>query len=187
MDKRQEKTIAAIYKAFAKLINEKAFDEITIQDILDESNVGRSTFYCHFKTKNDLLLNISKTIFDHVFSHSLQEEKTHDFSHDLLIDYRHLITHIFYHIHDEKELIRGIVNSNGNALFIDGFKKHLFSLVDSYYANYLNANNIEMPIELKKEVLVDNFITLLRYWVKNDFKESPEEMSNYFVVIFRSL
>ncbi len=108
MDKRQEKTLKAIYDAFAKLINNKNYDDITIQDILDEANVGRSTFYCHFKTKNDLLLKISNDIFDHVFSNSLKEEKTHDFSKDLLFDYKHLITHILYHLHDERELIKGI-------------------------------------------------------------------------------
>lgn len=186
MDKRQEKTIDAIYKAFTKLINEKDFDEITIQDILDESNIGRSTFYCHFKTKNDLLLKISKDIFDHVFSHSLQEEKTHDFSKDLLIDYRHLVTHIFYHIHDERELIKGIINSKGNALFIDGFKHHLFALVDSYYNNY-PSKDFSIPMDLKKEILVDDFVTLIRYWVRNNFKESPEQMSGYFVEIFKAL
>ena len=80
MDKRQEKTLDAIYEAFTKLINSKDYDEITIQDILNESKIGRSTFYCHFKDKNELLLSISRHIFEHVFSHSLKEEATHDFS-----------------------------------------------------------------------------------------------------------
>ena len=80
MDRREEKTIETIYQAFTNLINTKDFDDITIQNILDEAKIGRSTFYCHFKTKNDLLLKISQDIFEHVFSHSLQEEKSHDFS-----------------------------------------------------------------------------------------------------------
>ena len=68
MDKRTEKTLDAIYDAFTILINTKDYDDITIQDILDKSNIGRSTFYTHFKTKNDLLLKISQDIFEHVFS-----------------------------------------------------------------------------------------------------------------------
>ena len=56
MDRREEKTIETIYQAFTNLINTKDFDDITIQNILDEAKIGRSTFYCHFKTKNDLLL-----------------------------------------------------------------------------------------------------------------------------------
>ena len=62
MDRREEKTIETIYQAFTNLINTKDFDDITIQNILDEAKIGRSTFYCHFKTKNDLLLFSNKVI-----------------------------------------------------------------------------------------------------------------------------
>ena len=79
MDKRKEKTINTIYNAFANLMREKDYDDITIQDLLEEASISRSTFYSHYKTKDELLLSISNHIFEHVFSKTLQEEKTHDF------------------------------------------------------------------------------------------------------------
>lgn len=185
MDKRQEKTLNAIYDAFAKLINNKDYDEITIQDILDESNISRSTFYSHFKEKNDLLLSVSKHIFDHVFSHSLKEEKTHDFSKEDIFDYKHLITHIYYHIQDEKVLIKGILSSNGNQVFLDEFKSHLYVLADSYFNNYPYKNQ-DIPLKLTKDLLVGNFITILKYWMNNDFKETPEQVSEYFLFTFKN-
>ncbi len=187
MDKRQVKTLEAIYRAFTNLINNKDYDDITIQDILDESNIGRSTFYCHFKTKNELLLKISKDIFDHVFSHSLQEEKTHDFSKDAVFNYKHLITHIFYHIRDEKELITGIMSSKGNDIFLDEFRSHLIVLADSYYNNYPVKEYDSIPLDLKKSLAIELFITALKYWIKSDFKETPEQMSDYYTEVFRGL
>ena len=181
MDKRSEKTLDSIYIAFTELINTKDYDDITIQDILNESNIGRSTFYTHFKTKNDLLLSISQNIFDHVFSHSLQEEKSHDFSKDYFFDYKHLLTHILYHIRDEKDLIRGVLTSKGNSLFLEGFKANLTKFVNSYYNNYPYDETNNIPIELKKEILVENFITLIKYWIKDDFNESPEILTEYFI------
>ena len=68
MDKREEKTLYKIHNSFVKLINEKDYNEITIQDILDDSKVSRSTFYAHYKTKDELLLSVSNHIFEHVFS-----------------------------------------------------------------------------------------------------------------------
>lgn len=181
MDKRTEKTLDAIYKAFTDLINTKDYDDITIQDILDKSNVGRSTFYTHFKTKNDLLLKISKDIFEHVFSHSLQEEKSHDFSKESIYDFKHLVTHILYHVRDEKDLIRGILLSKGNGLFLDEFRRHLLIFANSYFNNYPYSKNNLIPLELKKQLLCDGFIVILKYWINDGFNETPEVLTEYFV------
>ena len=179
MDKREEKTLEKIHNSFAKLINEKDYEDITIQDILDDSGVSRSTFYAHYKTKDDLLLSVSSHIFNHVFSKSLEEEKTHDYSKDTFYDYRHLIEHIFYHIKDEKELFKGILKSNGTKRFMDEFRKQIAKFADSYFRNY--PYHGEIPIELQKSIAVENFIVILNYWVNNELEESPEMIAKYFI------
>ena len=185
MDKRQEKSIQTIYESFTSLINKKKYDDITIQDILNEGHISRSTFYAHFKTKDELLLKISGNIFDHVFSHSLKEEKTHDFSSDDILDYKHLITHIFYHLKDEKELISGILSSSASILFLDGFKKHLNKFMDAYLNNY--PYDKQIPIKLLKIMMVNNFISIIQYWKENKFKDTPEELTEYFIDTFKKV
>ena len=179
MDKREEKSINAIHQAFIELVNEKRYEDITIQDILDKSHISRSTFYSHFKTKEELLVNISDKIFEHVFTKTLEEETTHDFSKEAVYDYKHLVIHLFYHIQDEKELFKGLFKSNGINIYLNELRTQLTFFVNSYYNNY--PINSTLPIELRKTIVIEIFITILNYWIKNDFKETPEEIGEYYI------
>ena len=53
-DRRSARTQRSLSEALVELIKEKRFDEITVQNVIDRADVGRSTFYSHFRDKEDL-------------------------------------------------------------------------------------------------------------------------------------
>jgi AcrR family transcriptional regulator len=57
IDRRVRKTRELLRGALLDLILEKGYDRVTVQDILDRADVGRSTFYAHYRDKDDLLLS----------------------------------------------------------------------------------------------------------------------------------
>ncbi len=57
VDRRVQRTRQLLQDALVSLIQEKGYEAVTVQDILDQANVGRSTFYAHFRDKEELLLS----------------------------------------------------------------------------------------------------------------------------------
>jgi len=56
MDRRVRKTQAALYSALVALVVERGYDAISVQDIIEAADVGRTTFYAHFKSRDELLM-----------------------------------------------------------------------------------------------------------------------------------
>src|SRR5215471_7724311 len=69
VDRRIQRTRDVLHQALISLMIEKGYEVITVQDIIDRANVGRSTFYAHYVGKQDLLLsglkNLSKNLLAH--------------------------------------------------------------------------------------------------------------------------
>ena len=57
-DRRVGKTRKALKEALTDLILEKGYEGVTVQDVIDRADVGRSTFYAHFVDKDGLLMAI---------------------------------------------------------------------------------------------------------------------------------
>lgn len=57
MDRRKQKTREALRQALSELIDHKSYDQITVRDLAERADVSRSSFYLHFRDKDDLLIS----------------------------------------------------------------------------------------------------------------------------------
>ena len=97
MNKKEEKTNELILAALERLLEKKSYTDISVSDIILESTVSRSTFYAHYKKKDDVLRNVCTSIFNHAFSSNHTKE-----GNITLYDYREMTAHIFYHFKEQE-------------------------------------------------------------------------------------
>ena len=172
MDRRQRKSMQAIFRAFTELLKEESYAKITVQQIIDLADVGRTTFYTHFETKDALLESFCAEIFQHVFSRELDKEKTHDFSGEH--DTRARVTHILYHLQEHIAYLPGILSGDSDAVFMHVFKTRLTKLFEE---SVLKSDLV--PSDYMLNHMVCDFAETIRWWAKHS-GYSPEEISRFF-------
>lgn len=182
MDRRQQKTREAIFDAFGALLGAKAYSKITIQEIIDGANVGRTTFYAHFETKDDLLKELCDDLFTHVFSEELSVESTHDFSMKTG-NPQAMITHILYHLLDNKRNIIGILTTESGELFLRFFRRYLNELMTVRLLGDTPTRNMNVPYDFLVNHISSSFIGMVQWWMKNKLKQTPEELAEYFMAV----
>ena len=181
MDRRQQKTRKAIIWAFSKLLECKQYHNITVQDIIDEANIGRSTFYAHFETKDELLKILCSQMFDHVFSEVLSEEEGHDFSKDN-VTLEDKLTHLLYHLREQKKELIRVLLGECNDIFMNFFRSYLELLI----SKYVTENVMDVPKDFMINHYVSSFIEAVKWWTAKKMKDSPEMIVKYYMVMINS-
>jgi AcrR family transcriptional regulator len=126
-DARVRRTRLQLGTALLNLIIEKPVNDVTVQDILDRSGVGRSTFYLHYRDKDDLLVSQLETFLETISS-SLSDRK--DKSHRVMP-----VAELFAHIGNQNKLYRVLSDS--------GHLKDFFELAEGHFARGIERRLIE--------------------------------------------
>ena len=171
MDRRQQKTRRAIFRAFRSLLERKRYDHITVQEILDEADVGRSTFYAHFETKDMLLGALCEELFNHIF-----ESDPCPFA-GKETDLQGTLAHILWHIRDSKNNLSGILRSDSSPIFMAYFKEHLQLVFEAH----VPQNQQSVPRHFALNHLSGSFAEAVFWWIGEDMTPDPEVVASYFM------
>lgn len=174
-DRRIGKTRTAIYQALNDLLHEKKYANITIQEIIDRANVGRTTFYQHFTDKDTLLMICIENIFESLSNHLTEQPPPKHESR--LIP----AAEIFAHIRENSRLINGILMSDSGEILFDKFKNYWGEKTEPYLLRHLpEGKQPKIPIAILTNFITTTLIELLRWWMKSGGEYSPEQMEKYF-------
>lgn len=193
MDRRQQKTREAIFQAFGELLERKHYNHITVQEIIDGANVGRSTFYAHFETKDDLLKALCGELFGHIINSAVGQAHTHGLkggqSGSVLSRKgeshapRAIFCHLLQHLEKNDRNILGLLSCESNEIFLRCFKDSLNELVAERVVEKHRCSSLKLPEGFLINHISGSFVEMVLWWIKGGQKETPEELDGYFCAV----
>lgn len=181
MDRRQRKTRKAIFNAFVTLLSKKEFAQITVGEIISLADIGRATFYAHFETKDFLLKALCEELFCHIFDAINHQHPAHKHIFDCDAP-DSVFLHLFQHLQKNDNNILELLQSKNNELFLHYFRCNLQKLVVSQWASFAKRKSSKLPDSFWINHIASTFVETVRWWIENGMHESPETITEYFIL-----
>ena len=170
MDRRVRRTRDALGDALVDLMHEKPFSAIRVQHVLDRAKVGRSTFYTHYRDKDDLFLSDVEDFFEGMAN--LLSRRGEDSNRIAPV------REFFAHVAEWKEFHAALVAS--------GKVRDVMELGHGYFARAIEQRLSEVqPLRISfrtamAHALAGALLSLLSWWIDRGMPASPHEMDDMY-------
>ncbi len=186
MDRRQQKTRQAIFNGFTALLSTKNYNQISVQEIIDTANVGRTTFYAHFETKDFLLKELCEELFNHIIDSAMGHTEEHKHYFDCVAP-DGVFLHLVQHLQKNDNHILDLLSSENNDIFQRYFKSNLKKLVISQYAERLSIKASHLPEDYIINHIAATFVEAVDWWISRAMQETPEVITDYFLAMIEPI
>lgn len=183
--RRRLQTRNLLIQSTLELVLEKGYESISIQDITDRADLGRGTFYLHFKDKEEVIW----TAFREFFQELEQEAHRHLDRNLPQVEY-HGLMNIFRHADVNRDLYRVMFGSRGSAILtgrVQDFLAEVF-LRDIRNAPPPPEINFNLPEEFEAQLLTGVISRLLYWWLETPNGYTAEQMAAMtYMALYRQL
>jgi AcrR family transcriptional regulator len=172
LDRRVQKTKASLHTALIGLAREKPYSSIVVKEILDRANVGRSTFYTHFRDKDDLL---ESGIYDVL--RSLHDRPRIGSAPERLVAFS---LPLLQHIDGHRRISGPRMGPEGRATMHEHMENVLTDVIADQLATTMHASRVQTPMDLVARYVASTFVLVLNRWVEYDAAWTPAEADARF-------
>jgi len=169
-DRRSQRTRQLLSEALVELIREKDYNTITVSDIIDRANVGRSTFYAHYRDKDDLFVKELDRVID-VLGRSVQHDASTENSLFPSLG-------LFRHVKEEYRLYKALMWGPGLDLLIKHTQKSLTENIEQRLME--SGKEFSVPVSVLAASVAGSYLSLLTWWLDSKMIYSPEQMDEIF-------
>jgi len=159
-DRRVRRTRHALRHALLELVLEKGYERVSVEEIIERADVGRSTFYAHYRDKEALLT----ATFD-----DLRAQLQGELDAQVPGDPARPAELLFEHAHRNQRVYRALCGRRGGEVVL----RHLHAVVSDLLLGPLRARRPDLPVEVVAEFHTSATLGLLRWWIDHDFPHDP--------------
>ena len=168
IDRRVMRTRTTLYDALVDLIRERDYDAITVHDILARANIGRSTFYAHFKSKDELLEKSLERLRQELFS-------AVDATPDATI---FAVTRtLFEHVDRYRDIQLALAKRPAGVRLNESIALNFAEVVRTLLPN---AGDGSIPRDLAISHIGGSFLSVLRWWMSRTPAVTAAEADGLF-------
>ncbi len=187
IDRRARRTRRQLKEALFALILEKGYDAVTIEDITGRADLGRTTFYLHYKDKEDLLVESIDSIAAELIARLPPSAfNVADPPSPLAgrVDDTILVT--FQHAAENAQLYRIIMRGEG----ANQASHRLHAIIRQIAADLINERRKEgtlrpqLPPDVFANYFAGTLLATITWWLEADTPYPPEEMAEMFRMLF---
>ena len=172
-DRRTRRTRHLLRSALLALLKEKRYEQISVQDIIERADVARSTFYMHYLDKDDLL-----TGGQGIFAENLGQQLTAHAGENGASIFSSRVW--FYHIQAQAPILKVIARDPAMDLAMKTLRGIIHRNVEEGTYAHSYTENARVPLPVIVDYLTDTLMTLIKWWVRDGMRYTPEQMDEMF-------
>jgi AcrR family transcriptional regulator len=176
VDRRIQRTRQLLHGSLMALIQEKGFEALSVQDIIDRANVGRATFYAHFDSKEDLLASGIENLRESLRQRQRQPLAARGSDEGLFAFSRELFTHANEH----RPVFQAMVGKRSGAVVQQMLQKMLVDLVREEVRATWAERAHDTPVEAVSQFIGGGLFGLLIWWGNGKMRMAVEEVDAMF-------
>ncbi|MGE5172653.1 MAG: TetR/AcrR family transcriptional regulator, partial [Betaproteobacteria bacterium] len=185
IDRRVQRTRRLFLDALVSLIEERGYEAITVQNILDKADLGRSTFYAHFRGKEDLLLSGFADL-RRAFERHRQEAAAGKGGQGLW----DLGLFWFRHIESDRRVCKALIGTPGSEMARNRVRRFLSRFLSTLVREQmrpgaLNEKDASAVSDLVVHYAAGSLLALTTWWLDHRMPFTADEMSDLFVRLTR--
>lgn len=177
VDRRVQRTRQLLSESMQALILEQGYEATTVLEITERANLGRATFYLHYKDKEDLLLSCLEDVFD-----DLVRRLEASSSQDWRLIGQGAIDLAFEHAAENVDLYRIIFSGHGAWSISRRIRDYIASYARQVIENAQAEAGVvpRLPAEVPANYIAASLLGMIAWWLERDMPFPPAEMAETF-------